>query len=70
MKRITSSYRMIYQCLERFGGGVMSYGTLAIMTGCHRNTVRNAVMTLAAYGLLSVDSCGRGRPNVYRLTAK
>ncbi len=75
MERITGNHRIVYQCLQRLGlgGGVLfmiSYGTLAIMTGYHRNTVAHAVQSLAANGLLYVERQGRGRVNLYRITPK
>jgi DNA-binding IclR family transcriptional regulator len=66
MDRLTGNKRLVYQELQRRGGGRVSLGTLACLCGCHKNTVKNAVHEMAARGLLRVES-GHGRPNCYEL---
>ena len=64
--RLSGNKRLVYQELQRMGGGRVSLGTLACMCGCHKNTVKNAVHEMAARGLIRLES-GCGRANRYEL---
>jgi len=58
--------RLIYDVLQRLGGGAVSFGTLACLVGCHKNTVKNVVHDMAARGLICYES-DPGRPNRYKV---
>ena len=58
--------RLVYQALRNMGGGRVSCGTLANLSGCHKQTVLRVVHELAARGLIRIYS-ERGRPSVYEL---
>ncbi len=62
--RLSGNKRLVYQELCTRGGGKISYGALAYMCGCHRQTVKRLVHELATQGLISYRP-GRGRPNCY-----
>jgi len=64
MTVLTGNSRIIYDTLRCMGEEYVSFGQLALMVGCHKNTVKNAIHAMAARGLIHYESA-RGKPNRY-----